>query len=110
MTKQEMIDGLFVKDGKSLEERIREKHKKPTSKLKWSRIGSSYHSDNGRFTIKREPGTKDTWVLTESGVKGCFMHWTLKGCKEEAELRIADGDNRNMTFKSEPAPLEPLTV
>ena len=77
--------------------------------MKWSRIGSSYHSDNGRFTIKREPGTKDTWILTESSVKGCFIHWTLKGCKEEAELRLANDDHRNITFDDEPQKLKPLT-
>lgn len=108
MQRNEIIDGLFVKDTVSLEQKIRDKQKEhPISKLKWSRIGSSYHSDNGRFTIKREPGTTDTWVLTESGVKGCYIHWTLKGCKEEAERRLANDNHCQLTFDDDPK-LEPL--
>ncbi len=109
MIKNNVIDGLFVKDTVSLEQKICDKQKEhPIPKLKWSRIGSSYHSDNGKFTIKREPGTTDTWVLTESGVNGCFIHWTLKGCKEEAESRYA-GNSRCNTFNEDAKHLMPLT-
>ena len=58
-------------------------------KLKWHRVTKgSYTSADGRFQIKREPDTKYTWVLTETGKKGGYIYWSLSGCKAEAVRRF----------------------
>lgn len=53
----------------------------------WKRIKpGEYHADNQRFMIKREPGTKDTWVLYDKNYpEKTFIHYLLKGCKDKAE-------------------------
>lgn len=61
--------------------------------MKWNKIEAGhYESSDGKYKIKREPGTTDTWVLTETergeSFEESFIHWSLKGCKVEALKRI----------------------
>lgn len=61
--------------------------------MKWNKIEAGhYESSDGKYKIKRGPGTMDTWVLTETergeSFEESFIHWTLKGCKAEALKRI----------------------
>lgn len=75
--------------------------------IKWLRVEKGHYvSKHGRFQIKLEPGCNDAWTLTEydplmGGKKlpGCFVHYTLRGCKEEAQMRADNDNHRNNTFE-----------
>ena len=59
-------------------------------KLEWHRLKpGQYESRDGKFKIHKQEHTPDTWILTETDKRGCYIDYTLENCKEEAQ-RIVD--------------------